>query len=315
MNNMISVAMTTYNGEKYLREQLDSLYSQTILPDEIIVVDDCSTDDTHKILEEYHNKKGLVYIINERNLGVNKNFEKAISLCRGDYIAISDQDDVWFPEKIEITYNKIREIENGQPSVVSSNRIGVDENLNIISSPSSKVDSFHFSTTLLGHLSQGCTLMMNRELISYILPFPESGKMLYDIYIGLTAAMIGNKYNLSVPLMYYRHHDNNVCGRIFKKPSLYKRLKIRYSQRYPGLIREGRFHNMDIVADYHSSNFHLDRVKMFNLLLLLDKTDEISKKIKIIQSIDYLSKKRKRFLKVETVISHYYLKFLKRKTK
>jgi glycosyltransferase involved in cell wall biosynthesis len=93
---MISLAMPTYNGERFLREQLDSIYNQTIVPDEVIVVDDCSTDGTISILEEYKKKYGLKYWVNEKNLGYNKNFEKAISLCTGDYIALSDQDDVWF---------------------------------------------------------------------------------------------------------------------------------------------------------------------------------------------------------------------------
>ena len=76
---MISLAMPTYNGERFLREQLDSIYNQTIVPDEVIVVDDCSTDGTISILEEYKKKYGLKYWVNEKNLGYNKNFEKAIS--------------------------------------------------------------------------------------------------------------------------------------------------------------------------------------------------------------------------------------------
>src|SRR5574344_2136916 len=98
---MISLALPTYNGEKYLREQLDSIFNQTMVPEEIVVVDDRSTDSTIQILEEYKQKYGLKYYINEQNLGYNKNFEKAITLCQGDYIALCDQDDVWLPEKIE----------------------------------------------------------------------------------------------------------------------------------------------------------------------------------------------------------------------
>ena len=104
MSDRISIAMATFNGEKYLREQLDSIYSQTLLPYEIVAADDCSTDRTTEILEEYRIKKGLKYLVNEHNIGVVKNFEKAISLCQGDYVALSDQDDIWFPEKLEKSY-------------------------------------------------------------------------------------------------------------------------------------------------------------------------------------------------------------------
>lgn len=90
---MISIAMTTYNGEKYLREQLDSILNQTFSDFELIICDDCSKDATVKILEEYSLKdKRVRYFVNEKNLGFKKNFEKAISLCSGEYVAFSDQD-------------------------------------------------------------------------------------------------------------------------------------------------------------------------------------------------------------------------------
>lgn len=310
MKNKISVAMTTYNGEKYLREQLDSLYSQTLQPNEIIVVDDCSTDSTPQILEEYHQNKGLIYIINDKNLGVNKNFEKAISLCHGDYIALCDQDDVWLPNKIEITYKKIREIENNQPALVSSNKIDVDKDLNILSYPSSKVDSNHFSTTLLGHHSQGCTLMMNRKLVSCILPIPEDSKMIFDIYIGLTAAMIGYKYNLSESLIYYRRHEDNVCGRISKNHSIFKRFKSKYSERFPGLIPEGRFHNMNIVEYYQSTRFHQEKKDMFYTILSLEKAQNIFNKMSIIQNIPNVRQSHKFISMFNALIAHFNIKFL-----
>ena len=102
----ISIAMTTYNGEKYLAEQLDSILSQTHTDWELIICDDCSTDSTWQILQEYAQKDSRIKIYkNEQNLGFKKNFEKAIGLCTGDYIALSDQDDVWFPEHLSLLYS------------------------------------------------------------------------------------------------------------------------------------------------------------------------------------------------------------------
>ena len=91
----ISVALASYNGGNYLKEQLESIYAQSLLPNEVIVCDDCSTDNSIEILNAYKEKHCLRYFINEKNLGFVKNFDKAISLCSGDYIALSDQDDVW----------------------------------------------------------------------------------------------------------------------------------------------------------------------------------------------------------------------------
>ena len=229
---LISVAIATYNGEKYLKEQLDSLYSQTVIPDEIIICDDCSNDRTIDILEEYHQKKGLIYYTNDSNLGVNKNFEKAIRLCSSDYVVICDQDDIWFPQKIEILLKKMMEVENGEPCVVSSQSESL--NKNICPKPCSvKKDSVGVSATLLyaGNV-QGCTLMLNKKLIDMLKPFPESYKevMMYDCYISFVAATCGIKYNLGQVLMFYRHHESNVLAKITKKKPFFSRLqsKIRY---------------------------------------------------------------------------------------
>lgn len=106
---MISIAMATYNGEKYLREQLDSILAQTIQDFELIVCDDCSTDSTVQILNEYVEKDSRIKVfVNAKNLGFRKNFEKAIGLCKGEYIALSDQDDIWMTEHLELLVDNIQ---------------------------------------------------------------------------------------------------------------------------------------------------------------------------------------------------------------
>lgn len=240
--NKVSIAMTTYNGGKYLREQLESLYSQTRVPDEVIVCDDNSMDNTIEILEEYKQRKGLIYYVNNPGLGVNKNFEKAIRLCTGDYIAICDQDDVWMPQKIEISLKKLQEIEaNGIPACVSSRCHDMDANGNI--KLRSKIsDTYGYAATIADFdcKSQGCSLMMNRLLIEKLKHFPEK-EPLYDVYIGIVAAYIGEKYNLGIPLMYYRHHANNVIAKSKKENSLYTKMINRLLKwKYARLIPSGR---------------------------------------------------------------------------
>ena len=98
----ISIAMTTFNGEKYLQEQLDSFVVQTRRPDELIIFDDCSTDETLAIALNFAEGSPFAVKVfsNDRNLGYSQNFSRALKLCSGDYVFLSDQDDVWHPEKI-----------------------------------------------------------------------------------------------------------------------------------------------------------------------------------------------------------------------
>src|ERR1700742_3478188 len=99
---LISVALCTYSGEKFLQEQMDSILAQTYKNLEIVIVDDCSTDRTIDIINSYAEKdKRIKLFQNDTNLGFNKNFEKALSLTTGEYISISDQDDTWLPQKLQ----------------------------------------------------------------------------------------------------------------------------------------------------------------------------------------------------------------------
>lgn len=202
--------MPTYNGETYLREQLDSIYGQTLVPDEVIVVDDCSTDRTVEILKEYSVKYGLKYFINDTNIGYNKNFAKGISLANGDYICLSDQDDVWKLDKVEKTYNKLVEIENGEPACVSSNASPTDSALKVKADSMCPVVDSEYESSLYWYAFQGCTLMFNKKLKSLLFPFPED--INFDLYIGIYSIFAGNRYHLGKPLMYYRQHGNNAIG-------------------------------------------------------------------------------------------------------
>ena len=127
---LISIALATYNGEKYLREFLDSIAYQTYKNIEIIACDDQSTDNTVKILEEYSKILNLRYYLNENRLGPVKNFEKALKLCSGRFIALADQDDIWLPEKIETLYNEI--IKDNNILCVKSDAYLIDANCNFI---------------------------------------------------------------------------------------------------------------------------------------------------------------------------------------
>lgn len=213
----LSIVIATYNGARFLREQLDSVYFQTLQADEVLAVDDCSTDETVAILEEYHQRYGLKYVVNKHNLRVNANFEKGMRLAKGDYISLCDQDDVWFREKNETLYKKLQELEAeyglNAPCCVSSRNTFVDENLNVHHNTERPTDTNDFRDTIIHHLSQGSSMMFNRTCLKHILPLPShEDNICYDSHIGYILAMVGHKYDLRQSLMYYRVHGNNITA-------------------------------------------------------------------------------------------------------
>lgn len=204
---LVSIALCTYNGEKYLREQLETLVNQTYANFEIIVVDDCSKDNTVTILKDYEdNFPNFKVYQNEQNFGYIKNFEKAISLCSGDFIALSDQDDIWDLEKIQtqvfqignhiLTYHNSEFIDqNGKPMGKSMSAI-----LNMYHGDSYR--PFLFFNCVSGH-----TVLFKRELAAYCIPFPKD--MFHDRWMAFVATNIGSIGYVDKCLVKYRQHENS----------------------------------------------------------------------------------------------------------
>ena len=295
-SDKISVAMTTYNGEKYLREQLDSLYSQTRIPDEIIVTDDLSSDNTVKILEEYKKNKGLKYFINEKRLGVNKNFEKSIGLCSGNYISFCDQDDIWLPEKIEKSYLKLKEIEKyGIHSLIKANHVEINANKEIIRCKKTK-DSSLLTDMVFDFFQSGCTIMINRKMLDYILPFPETSVIYFDVYTYYTSLIVGNYYRISEPLMYYRRHSSNITGK-YKKDSISKKIfkifiKWDRTKYYPLFyVRIAR--RMEYTSEVQDKYFVKGRKEFYTKVYKIGKEKNIIKKLLMLNGLKELNAFRK----------------------
>lgn len=267
--------MPTYNGEKYLREQLDSIYAQTMVPDEVVVVDDCSKDGTLVILEEYHKKYGLRYYVNEKNLGYNKNFEKAISLCSGDYIALSDQDDVWFKNKIEVSYNAILKFPKDKPALVSSFVEQVDADLKPVRKDVAKMQEGDWRLNLTRYNAQGCTLMFNRALLKYIMPFPDD--MIYDAYIGLTASMVGNRYYIPQRLQYYRLYGGNSLASDAPKSQYALRTQIHLLKAYVPFwySKKYQYHFLKRLKAYQGENFLPERIPTLEKVIRIFEVGKI----------------------------------------
>ena len=221
--------MCTYNGEQFLKEQIDSILQQTYPPDEIIICDDCSKDHTVQIaksvLAKWNGKWQVVE--NENNLGFRKNFENAIQLCHGDIIFLSDQDDVWMPEKIEKMMQVFQKNENAV--LVFHDAELVDENLKQLAPSFWRTLDFEPTRfiqkdyrQLLGHnVVQGSACAFRKRLVDQACPFPQGA--VHDEWLALSALSIGNIFPLQEVLLKYRQWGKNALGGT--TPSISKRLK------------------------------------------------------------------------------------------
>ncbi len=202
---MISVCIPTYNGERFISDQLNSILSQLNENDEVIISDDGSTDKTIDIIKALNDKR---IVLSEKNNFKSPvyNMENALKMAKGDYIFLSDQDDIWVENKVKLICAKLKD-----NILVISNASIVDENLNIIEasyfdwkkSGKGFWKNFHKNTYI------GCAIAFRKELLNYILPFPKNLAM-HDIWIGLMAELTDNVLFLDENLILYRRHENNL---------------------------------------------------------------------------------------------------------
>jgi glycosyltransferase involved in cell wall biosynthesis len=204
---LVSVALCTYNGEKYISQQLGSIQFQTYRNLEIIVVDDCSTDGTFNIVKAYAEKDSRIKCFqNEVNKGFNKNFEQAIKLTTANYIAISDQDDIWLPEKLELLLNEI-----GDNWLIISNSSFIDDNNG--QTGGEILENFNpaihgYKGMLLANFVTGHTTLFKREFLDYFSPVPQEG--FYDWWMGFVALYHNKIVFLDKVLTKYRIHQASV---------------------------------------------------------------------------------------------------------
>jgi len=212
----VSVALATYNGARYLQDQLDSIIHQKLKPDEIIVSDDHSTDATLDILEKYQSK-GLIKFFSNPGKGVIANFKNAVSNCNTEnYVALSDQDDIWDADKLEVSAAALSQIDDGHsPAIVFSDLLVVNENNEVTNKSffkeivganpvNEKLVSLLFSNKVIG-----CTTMFNTSMRNSFEVMP-AGVCMHDYWIALIAFTFGRHHYIDRPLMRYRRHSNNV---------------------------------------------------------------------------------------------------------
>ncbi|OYP56309.1 glycosyltransferase family 2 protein [Segatella bryantii] len=219
-NKSIALLLATYNGESYLREQLDSLYAQTNQDWSLFVRDDCSTDATCSILSEYQTRYGNIVIINNhnKNLGPQHNFMTLLKEVDSEYYMFVDDDDYWFPQKIENEIKKIKEIEEkNKPALVITNLKITDGNLHITHESYWKSIGFnpeYFNTfkdeVFIGYVT-GCTMLFNQPTKAFAFPVADYSPM-HDWWIAKCAYTHGNVGYIKEPQMFYRKYGKNVTG-------------------------------------------------------------------------------------------------------
>jgi glycosyltransferase involved in cell wall biosynthesis len=216
--------MCTYNGADFLQAQLESILAQSRAPDEIVICDDGSTDKTPALLEDF--KAGssipITLKINEINLGSVKNFEQAISMCTGDVIALSDQDDVWRNDKLQIIEDAF--LKNPSAGLVFSDAEIVAENLNPLNRLMWNEVGFDahkrklaktgraLEVLITGWTVTGATMAFRSNFTKLSLPIPNEIAMIHDGWIALTIAAVANVVMIDEPLIKYRQHDRQQIG-------------------------------------------------------------------------------------------------------
>lgn len=220
----ISVAMCTYNGADFLAAQLASIAEQTRPPDELIICDDASTDKTRALLESFARTSRIPVSLyfSDQNAGSIKNFERAIGLCTGDVIALSDQDDVWHPDKLK----RIEQAFTDKPAagLVFSDAELVDKDLrplgqriwNAVGFDAHKqklvAEGRSLDVLVYGWTVTGATMAFRSDYVPLALPIPTNIAMIHDGWIALTVAAVADVAFIADPLIDYRQHERQQIG-------------------------------------------------------------------------------------------------------
>lgn len=281
-NLMISVAMATYNGEQYLQAQLNSILQQSLPVDEIIIVDDCSTDKTVSIIEKYQNEDPRILLFqNMKNLGYKLNFKKALSKCKGDYIFLCDQDDIWDVDKVKDMISVLKE----HPAIISlaSSFREIDQNdrpvevklipgrsnNNLLLKPVEEnaliemtLDEFVFHNYF-----QGCSMVIKKELRN---KFEEKfiDTLPHDWVLNIIASAEKGMYFYNKPLFSYRIHDKNTIGLPDnQKPTVKQKLNRIFNYDIRAAFAQERFDSLsaikEIYPEYYESVPEYDSMRVF----------------------------------------------------
>lgn len=208
VNNKISVAMATYNGEKYIYEQIRTILANLDDDDELVISDDGSKDKTIQIINDFNDKR--IKLISGPQKGLVKNFENAIKNTNGDYIFLTDQDDLWTEDKVK---KVMKCFEDNNYILIQHDAVIIDGKENVMYESFFKKRKVKTGIikNMIKNSYHGCCMAFKKELIDEILPIPET-VYLHDQWIGMIAELNGKTYFLNEKLMKYRRYEGNASS-------------------------------------------------------------------------------------------------------
>ena len=226
----IAVLLATYNGGKFLREQLDSLFNQTNQEFRLVIHDDGSTDDTVSIINEYRNRypDRVEIFYGESCGGPKENFLWMLGRVEADYYLLCDQDDVWLPKKLQKSLEALHSVEDNQPICVFTDMKVVDEELNVISDSFIRYigrtpNNISYTQIIIDNPAAGCTMCFNRklrDLVVEVAPQLDLAKIpMHDALILEIGAIMGKVVAIDEPLAYYRQTGHNAMGAVTETES------------------------------------------------------------------------------------------------
>jgi glycosyltransferase involved in cell wall biosynthesis len=219
----VDILLATYNGQKYLAEQIDSILAQSYQDWQLLIRDDESDDGTVKIIKDYACRlSGKIKLLtdNENHLGASLNFGKLLEYADSDYVMFCDQDDVWLPNKIELTLNEMKDAEQiypDKPILVHTDLRVTDSQLNTIAESMWRYQKLYpeigddLNKIMAQNVVTGCTVMINKKARAVSMPIPKEA-VLYDWWIALNVCRHGKVVYLSIPSILYRQHSDNEVG-------------------------------------------------------------------------------------------------------
>jgi len=247
----VSVCMATWNGGKFIDEQIASILNQLGPEDELVISDDRSTDDTVDKIKSMNDPRISIFV-NPGKPGPVGNFEHALQHAKGNAIFLADQDDVWHADKINTQLNALQ-----QYDLVLCDATVVDQDGHVLHPSFFKMNHSGkgFLRNWVNNSFMGCCMAFNRRILDYVLPFPDNIAM-HDSWIGLNATLIGRCVFLDTPLVLYRRHGKNTMAS-FKKNHLPVSYQIRYrlEMMYYILMRR-----MSKKPEYPVKNIHQEHL-------------------------------------------------------
>ncbi|HEO0650974.1 TPA: glycosyltransferase family 2 protein [Streptococcus agalactiae] len=273
----VNILMATYNGEKFLAQQIESIQKQTFKEWNLLIRDDASSDKTCDIIRNFTAKDSRIRFINENehhNLGVIKSFFTLVNYEVADFYFFSDQDDVWLPEKLSVSLEAAKHKASDVPLLVYTDLKVVNQELNILQDSMIRAQSHHANTTLLPELTEntvtGGTMMINHALAEKW--FTPNDILMHDWFLALLAASLGEIIYLDLPTQLYRQHDNNVLG----ARTMDKRFKILREgpksifTRYWKLIHDSQ-KQASLIVDKYGDIMTANDLELIKCFIKIDK--------------------------------------------